>query len=63
MPPLMRSAGTAVLGALAAIVLTAVTEAINGRLYPAPAGLDVDNREASSAMPWAAWEAGTWRLD
>jgi hypothetical protein len=48
MSPILGSTRAVVLGALVAVVLIALVEAVNGRLYPLPAGLDINNREAMS---------------
>jgi hypothetical protein len=59
MSPILGSTRAVVLGALVAIVLISLVEAINGRLYPLPAGLDINNREAMSGyiatLPLAAF--------
>lgn len=49
MPPFARSALAVVAGAALSIALIAAIEATSSWLYPLPAGLDVNNREAMSS--------------
>lgn len=49
MPPFARSALAVVAGAVLSIALIAAIEATSNWLYPLPAGLDVNNREAMSS--------------
>jgi hypothetical protein len=46
MRALMRTIGVVLLGVITAVVIVAVVEAINSRIYPLPAGVDPNNAKA-----------------
>ena len=59
MHPMIRSALVLLAGVIAAVLVVVLMDAVVGRIYPLPAGTDLDNpesmRQAIAALPAAAF--------